>query len=343
MATCIFILTIMVMQWIEGGVGFARIWSTNPQSLYFLLLSSFLGIVVGDSIWLQALKMIGARRVIIIDSFKPGLGAFFGTLILGESCGLEVLLGLSLTTVGVLMVCLEDKTTADKRDAGHDDLPISSALCGYILAFLNVAFDAYGAVLTKEYGSEEHLNTFEVNLVRFGSASLCLLLIAGIAQLHDKYIANGGSSRIEMVGEGFVELKTVDSDLEGGVELDYRDMQAIGPGNEDQGEEISENAQLSTSENGPSRSKWFEVPKPSEMNLKDWVLVACGVLFVTYISNSLSNFALLEIDVSVCLTLTSIGPIFSLPVGYFTKKDPVTVRSVVGSVLSVIGIFVLVR
>ena len=89
---------------------------------------------------------------------------------------------------------------------------------------------------------------------------------------------------------------------------------------------------------------WFEPWSPVGFTgLTRDPLAILGVLFVTYISNSLSNFALLEIDVSICLTLTSIGPIYSLPVGYITKKDPITARSVVGSVLSVIGIFVLVH
>ncbi len=346
MATCIFILTILVLQLIGGGVGFARLLSSSQQSINFLLLSSFLGIVIGDSIWLQALKVIGARRVIIIDSFKPGLGALLGALMLRESCGLEVVFGLSLTTAGVLMVCLEEKPTNIEKDANDDELSLSTTLYGYILAFLNVAFDAYGAVLTKEYGSEEQFDTFEVNLVRFGSASLCLLLIAGVAKVHNKLVVGGGGSRMKMVGEGFMELTTMDTDLEGGVELDD-DEDLKGTGDEEEEEEDEErdiDAQRPAGGEGfPPRSKWFEVPTPTEMSHRDWALVACGVLFVTYISNSLSNFALLEIDVSICLTLTSIGPIYSLPVGYITKKDPITARSVVGSVLSVIGIFVLVH
>ncbi len=337
MATCIFMLTILVLQFLGGGVGFARLFAASAESINFLLLSSLLGIVVGDSIWLQALKVIGARRVIIIDSFKPGLGALLGTLLLGESCGFEVLFGLTLTTAGVLMVCLEEKPEDGKDES--DILPVFTALYGYVLAFLNVAFDAYGAVLTKQYGTEEAFDTFEVNFVRFGSASLCLLLIGGAANLHDKLVVHG-DSQMETTGGGFIELKTIDSDLEGGVELDG-EVDLKGTGEDDEGEEGD--VDLTTGGDGPPSSKWFEVPTASEMGPKDWALVAFGVLFVTYISNSLSNFALLEIDVSVCLTLTSIGPIFSLPVGYALKKDPITLRAVVGSVLSVVGIVVLVQ
>ena len=45
---------------------------------------------------------------------------------------------------------------------------------GYVAAALNVAFDTWGTVLTKQHGGA--LNTWEINLVRFGSAALTLAL-----------------------------------------------------------------------------------------------------------------------------------------------------------------------
>ena len=46
---------------------------------------------------------------------------------------------------------------------------------GYVWAALNVALDVGGAALTKYYGTE--LNTWEIGTIRFGSASLTLLLV----------------------------------------------------------------------------------------------------------------------------------------------------------------------
>ena len=111
-ASCIFIVTISLSK-----DGFSRLFSASTVSIAFLLLSSFLGIVVGDSMWLEALKLIGARRVIIIDSIKPGLGALLGSIMLGEPYGLNTIIGLVLSTAGILMVCLENKDgDADKEE-----------------------------------------------------------------------------------------------------------------------------------------------------------------------------------------------------------------------------------
>ena len=45
---------------------------------------------------------------------------------------------------------------------------------GYVAAALNVAFDTWGTVLTKEHGVG--LNTWEINIVRFGFAACALAL-----------------------------------------------------------------------------------------------------------------------------------------------------------------------
>ena len=47
-------------------------------------------------------------------------------------------------------------------------------LVGLLAAAINVTFDQLGAVITKKYASE--LQTWEINLVRFGFAALCMLI-----------------------------------------------------------------------------------------------------------------------------------------------------------------------
>ena len=45
------------------------------QSVGFLMLSSTIGILIGDWTWLEALQLIGARPVVLMDSIKPFLAA----------------------------------------------------------------------------------------------------------------------------------------------------------------------------------------------------------------------------------------------------------------------------
>ena len=199
------------------------------------------------------------------------------------------------------------------------------------------------------YGIEASFNTFEINLVRFGAASMCLLWVMGLARILDAATKENNPATataweggaFSSVGDGsgsgsgsgveFTVLSTSaeDADEEQQQHLDVQSEGSDGAEDDSVGEGIAFKR---------PEPKWFQMP---DMEAKNWALVACGVLFVTYIANSLSNFALLETEMSVCLTLTSTGPIISLPVGYFLRNEAITIKAVAGSILSVAGIAVL--
>ena len=40
----------------------------TTQNVGFLILSSTFGIIIGDVLWLEALRLLGAKHVIVIDS-----------------------------------------------------------------------------------------------------------------------------------------------------------------------------------------------------------------------------------------------------------------------------------
>lgn len=81
--------------------------TASRSDVGMLILSSVLGIVVGDTCWLKAMKMLGARRVIVVDVIKPFLAAVVGFVGLGEPVTWWLVLGLCLTMAGVLVVNLE--------------------------------------------------------------------------------------------------------------------------------------------------------------------------------------------------------------------------------------------
>jgi len=85
-----------------------------------LMLSSFLGILIGDLAELEALRLVGARRVLIVDTIKPFGAALLGHLILDEKVLPAAFLGIVLTVCGVLlvlMVSLENMETGASKEA----------------------------------------------------------------------------------------------------------------------------------------------------------------------------------------------------------------------------------
>ena len=300
--------------------------AATPETVAWLVVSAFVGIVIGDNLWLHSLQVLGARRVILIDILKPFIALAMARFVLLEGISVSVALGMVVTLCGVLAVSLEktevhergpaenitgkdgdvdgsipddvllevalDDAPAPKDDdeaAGADAKPVvfssggDRMVMGYVAAALNVAFDTWGTVLTKQHGGA--LNTWETNLVRFGSAALTLAL--------------GAAFRGRTASRG-----------------------------------IERATSASTTENATDARTFLP-----ELTPREWGQVAAGVAFTTFLAPGLGNFALFRVSsLAVFSTLLCVGPIYSLPLGYLIKGERVTCRAVVGSVVAVLGV-----
>lgn len=300
--------------------------AATPETVAWLVVSAFVGIVIGDNLWLHSLQVLGARRVILIDILKPFIALAMARFVLLEGISVSVALGMVVTLCGVLAVSLEktedhergpaenntgkdgdvdgsipddvllevalDDAPAPKDDdeaADADAKPVvfssggDRMVMGYVAAALNVAFDTWGTVLTKQHGGA--LNTWEINLVRFGSAALTLAL--------------GAAFRGRTASRG-IERATSASTIG-----DATDARTFLP----------------------------------ELTPREWGQVAAGVAFTTFLAPGLGNFALFRVSsLAVFSTLLCVGPIYSLPLGYLIKGERVTCRAVVGSVVAVLGV-----
>ena len=90
------------------------------QAMGYMVLSSTIGIIVGDWTWLEALQMLGARRVILMDSLKPFLAALLGWLILDEQLRPAAFGGIFLTVAGVLIVSLETTPAMEENEGDNN-------------------------------------------------------------------------------------------------------------------------------------------------------------------------------------------------------------------------------
>jgi drug/metabolite transporter (DMT)-like permease len=112
--------------------------SPFPESIFtlekvgFLMLSSTIGIIIGDFLWLEGLRLLGARRVIVVDAIKPFLSAFLGWAILGEQLRYPAFGGMALTVAGVLVVSIERtamiSTPAEVVSASDEQIPSSTLI-----------------------------------------------------------------------------------------------------------------------------------------------------------------------------------------------------------------------
>lgn len=145
-----------------------------------LCSSSLVGVVIGDLTWLSAMKVLGARRVLVVDSLKPLSAAFAGGMFFNEAIDFSSILFMSCTVFGVLVVALE-RNGSDNSSVPSGGGSGTNALWGYVLAILNVVFHVAGASLTKDFGP--HVGVWAVGFVRFGFAAACLACTAGTCRL----------------------------------------------------------------------------------------------------------------------------------------------------------------
>ena len=184
---------------------------------------------------------------------------------------------------------------------------------GYMFAVSNVILDTYGAVLIKQFGSE--LTAWEINLVRFGSVSLLLISLSAILRLWERLFGR------------YCETESTDVPSGGGG----------GDGDA---------TNTTTSSNRATQgavSGWYRLPT---MDRTSWTRVLGGVMFVTFWSPVLSNYALFEVALGLALTLGSVGPLYSLVLSYFFLQQPeksthIRAQEWMGSLLAIAGIAIL--
>ena len=87
------------------GVGAAGSGGAGPVLL--LLLSGVVGIALGDSFYLAALRRLGTRRALTFDAAGPALSAIFAALLLAEVPAPRQWLGIALISLAVLLVATQ--------------------------------------------------------------------------------------------------------------------------------------------------------------------------------------------------------------------------------------------
>lgn len=310
------------------------------QVIGWLLLSSLLGIVIGDTCWLQAQQLLGTSSVVLIDALKPGLSAFWGYVFLGEAATWSWC-GAVLTWLAVIWVERSEPTTkepaaepeatemADSFAASSarqpapkngDELALngsadssahqpggserfqatlsakSQQVLGYMCASLNVLLDSAGLVITKYHGRA--LQPWEIAGVRFGGASVLMLLSVGAARLaahlRPDAIARACGTPIARAG---------------------------------------------------GAPRFYQCPV-LDCRAICWIVLA--ICLTTYLASMFSNYALLKIDLFFVSTLGSLSPVWALIIGScrccrgLVRAERATPRRWFGAFLAIFGVVVLI-
>ena len=120
-------------------------WTGEGKSLVLLLINGGVGISLGDSFYLAALKRLGTRRTLTLESLAPVAAATGGWFAMGEQLSVQGWAGALMVTISVVLVALQQPpATTRQRDRSR-----SVQLQGLVLALLAVICGVAGAGLSR--------------------------------------------------------------------------------------------------------------------------------------------------------------------------------------------------
>lgn len=120
-------------------------WGQQPQALIWLLISGGLGIALGDSLYLAALRRLGTRRTLTMESLAPLIAASSGWLTMGEQLPGGGWVGALLVTTSVAIVALQQPPETTRLSDRESHVQRQ----GVLLALLAVACGVAGAGVSR--------------------------------------------------------------------------------------------------------------------------------------------------------------------------------------------------
>jgi len=160
-AIALLLLTIMLTQVPLG--------SLTPRMMSLLVISGILGIGIGDTAYLSALRSLGARRTLLIETLAPPLAAILAFIFLGEALNFQNWIGIALTLTGVAWVITE-RTSQTVLEA-------SDFKKGVLWAILAAISQAGGVVLSRSVLVMSDINPLWTSLIRLIAGTAIALLI----------------------------------------------------------------------------------------------------------------------------------------------------------------------
>jgi drug/metabolite transporter (DMT)-like permease len=139
----------------------------SSRQVQNLVISSLLGLVLGDTFLFKAFQYIGARFSMLVMTLAPAIAAFLAYLFLEETLSMWGIGGICLTLGGIALVVLE--RTDPKRTRYH----ITKR--GLVYAFLGAAGQGAGLIFAKMAFAEGSIHGFVAACIRIGIAVLIML------------------------------------------------------------------------------------------------------------------------------------------------------------------------
>ncbi len=137
------------------------------SQLEFLVISGFIGFVIGDSFLFKAFQLIGARHGMLLMSLVPAFSTILAFFFLNEVINHWGIIGIIITLCGIALVILEKNPEHSQKE--------KLSRIGVFYGIMGALGQAAGLIFAKFAFSEGHINGFVATFVRLFSAVIIFL------------------------------------------------------------------------------------------------------------------------------------------------------------------------
>ncbi len=144
-------------------------WLSNMSSIFVLIISGIVGISIGDTLYINALKIIGTRKTLSFEALTPIIATTLGTWSIDEIYPQKVWVGSLIVSFSLLMIVRQN--TFQKEE------PRERNILGILCAFGSVLCAVLAALLSRVILIGSTLTPLQTTEIRLLSASIFLFLI----------------------------------------------------------------------------------------------------------------------------------------------------------------------
>jgi len=157
----------------KGGLAAAQI---PAPAFLWLMLSGITGLVVGDSLYINALTTLGPRRTTLMLTLAPIVSVVIAWIFIGEKLTLPVLAGIAMIIGGIIYAAAyEGGPEVDPINAE----PGRSSIKGVVIAVCGTFFHGSGAVMARQaFLSAPEIDPVLATAVRVASSAVILCIFA---------------------------------------------------------------------------------------------------------------------------------------------------------------------
>ncbi|WP_413391610.1 EamA family transporter [Prochlorococcus marinus] len=144
-------------------------WFSDVFSIFVLMVSGIVGISIGDTLYINSLKIIGTRKTLSFEALTPIIATTLGRLSINEIYPQKIWLGSLIVSFSVLMIVRQN--TFQKEDSR--EINILGILCALGSVFCAV----FAALMSRLILISSSLTPLQTTEIRLLSASIFLVLI----------------------------------------------------------------------------------------------------------------------------------------------------------------------